>query len=287
MKGLVVKGIAGFYYVKTENGTYRCRARGIFKKLGVAPTVGDSVEIEALKDGSAVVNSIGERKNEFIRPLVSNVDCFIVVVAAAKPEPNFLTVDRFLAMAEKNGAGAAICINKTDIANEGQVAAIKRAYERTYPVICTSALAEGGVDGLKAFLKSGKYAFAGPSGVGKSTLLNALQPSASAETGEISRKTLRGKHTTRHTEIFELEGGTLVYDTPGFTSLDIFGVPTGELQHLYPEIAEMYGQCKYKNCTHTKEAECAVIEAVKAGGIHESRYNSYKEIFNEIAGSRR
>ncbi|MCL1809308.1 MAG: ribosome small subunit-dependent GTPase A [Clostridiales bacterium] len=287
MTGLVVKGIAGFYYVKAEGRVFQCKARGVFKKDGVSPMVGDTVSIEALDDGSAVINSISQRKNEFARPPVSNVDCFVVVVAASKPEPNFLTIDRFLAMAEKNGAAAVICVNKADLANDAKVRAIKEAYEGVYPVICASALTGSGIEGLKPFLENKKCAFAGPSGVGKSTLLNALQPGANAETGELSRKTLRGRHTTRHVEIFEAGNGALVFDTPGFTSFDIDGVPAGELMHLFPEIAELYGQCRYKNCTHVKESGCAVADAVTAGGVRESRYRSYSDIYREIAENRR
>lgn len=282
MKGLVVKGIAGFYYVRTERGTFQCKARGLFKKDGVSPLVGDSVNIETLADGSAVINSIDERKNEFVRPQVSNVDCFILVAAAAKPEPNLKLTDRFLIMAEKNGAEAVVCINKIDIADAAKVRNIKEIYESVYPVACVSALTGDGIDGLKALLGNKKYALAGPSGGGKSTLLNALQPLAKAETGEISRKTSRGKHTTRHAEIFETGFGAAVYDTPGFTSFDVADVEADELQHIYPEIAELYGKCKYKNCMHIKEAGCAVRDAVKAGRIHESRYGSYREICGEI-----
>jgi len=287
MKGLIVKGIAGFYYVKTDDAIFECKARGIFKKDGIIPKIGDVVTIEVLQDGNAVINAIDERKNECIRPPISNVDCFVVVIAAAKPEPNLRVVDRFLVMAEKNKAEAMICVNKTDLADEEKIQTIQEIYENIYPVVFVSAFSGDGIDALRASMgKKEKYALAGPSGAGKSTLLNALLPSAEAETGEISKKTSRGKHTTRHAEIFEIESGAMVYDTPGFTSFDVIDVEADELQHLYPEIEKLYGQCKYRNCMHIKEAGCAVIDAVKAGTIHQSRYDSYKEMVEEVINNR-
>ena len=274
--------------MKTDTATYECQARGIFKKDGIVPMVGDIVEIEVLNESSdisskkAVLNSIYERKNQFIRPPVSNVDCFFIVIAATKPEPNFKIIDKFLIMAEKNKAKAVICINKIDLAKDEIITTIKEIYEDIYPVVFVSAFSGIGVDEVKAKMATGKYAFAGPSGAGKSTLINAVQPSAKAETGEVSTKTSRGKHTTRHVEIFETDFGAMVYDTPGFTSFDIIDSDADELFHLYPEIEKLYGACKYRNCMHIKEKECAVIEAVNAGIIHKSRYNSYKEMYEAI-----
>jgi len=234
--------------------------------------------------GDATIKSVQERKNEFRRPQVSNVDCFVVVAAAAKPAPSFSVIDRFLVMAEDSGADVMICINKIDIAGEAQIREIEEIYKGVYPVIKVSALSGLGVDSLTARMENGRYALAGPSGAGKSTLLNAMSPSAMAETGEISRKTQRGKHTTRHTEIFELPGHVLIYDTPGFSSFDVNGVAAEELQHLFPEISALYGKCRYSNCIHLKEAGCAVREAVDAGLIHISRYGSYKEIMGDVKG---
>jgi ribosome biogenesis GTPase len=286
MTGIIVKGIAGFYYVKAGDAVFQCKARGIFKKDGIVPTVGDSVQIEVLDEKNAVINVINERKNVFIRPPVSNVDLFVIVLAAVNPEPNFNTADRFLVMAEKNGAKAAICFNKIDLAGEGQIQTVKDIYERVYPIVCVSALTGEGIDNLARLLGNERCALAGPSGAGKSTLLNALHPPGMAQTGEISRKTSRGKHTTRHTELFVTGFGAMLFDTPGFTSLDVAGVETDELMHLFPEIAALYGKCKYKNCAHLNEIGCAVIEAEKAGTIHKSRYLSYIEIFKEIKENR-
>jgi len=287
MQGTIIKGIGGFYFVKTGKEVFRCKARGIFKKDNITPMVGDLVELESTENGFIVINSIIKRKNEFIRPPVSNVDCFIVVTSAAKPETNFSVVDRFLVMAESNDAEAVICINKVDIAEDAGIRSIESVYENLYPVVCVSAVSGQGTDRLKKLMGNGKFALAGPSGAGKSTLLSALQPQANVETGEISRKTSRGKHTTRHTEIFELEAGVMVYDTPGFTSFDTPDVEADELQHMYPEMAELYGKCRYKNCVHIKEAGCAVAAAATAGQIHESRYGTYREIYNEIISNRK
>ena len=286
MEGLIVKGIAGFYYVRAGGVVFQCKARGIFKKDGIVPMVGDSVMIEVLDEKNAVINAINERKNAFIRPPVSNVDRFIVVLAAANPEPNFKTADRFLVMAEKNGAKAAICVNKIDIADRGIVQTVRDIYESVYPVVCVSALLGEGISDLAGILGTDRCALAGPSGTGKSTLLNALFPAGMAETGELSQKTARGKHTTRHTELFLTESEAMLFDTPGFSALDITGIEDGELMHLFPEIAELFGKCKYRNCMHINEAGCAVREAVKAGTIHRSRYGSYKDIIKEIRDNR-
>lgn len=286
IEGIIVKGIAGFYYVKSDDGVIECKARGVFKKYGVKPMVGDNVRVEVKKDGGAVMISIGERKNEFIRPPVSNVDFFIVTVAAAKPSPDFRLLDKVLLTAEKNGAGAIICVNKIDIAAPSEVRLIEDIYEGIYPLICVSALTGRGVDELRAAMTGGRYAFTGPSGVGKSTLLNLLHPSAGAEMGELSKKTERGRHTTRSAEIFEIETGVLVCDTPGFTAFSTAIGSADEVMHLFPEIAKYYGKCKFKNCMHLEETGCAVREAVKEGVIHLSRYDSYREICREITDSK-
>lgn len=287
MKGVIVKGIAGFYFVKAEGAVYRCKARGIFRKNGVKPVTGDVAEIEVTSGGDAVIDSIDKRKNEFIRPQISNVDCFIVVISPIRPKPNFSVIDRILVMAEKNEADVIICINKIDIAEKEKVKYIEDIYKTIYPVVSVSARSGDGVGQLNSLMQNAKYALVGPSGAGKSTLLNALLPSANVETGEISRKTLRGKHTTRHTEIFDMKPGVMLFDTPGFTSFSVADIEPDELQRLYPEMAELYGQCEYNGCIHMKETGCAVKDAVKTGGVHESRYGSYSEIYKEIIVKRK
>lgn len=284
MEGTIVKGIAGFYYVRAGGSVYRCKARGAFKNQGITPQVGDRAEISPAEseDSDAVIERIGERKNVFIRPPIANVDCFVVVMAAAQPAPNLTITDKFLIMAEKAGTDIIVCINKTDLASDEQREELENVYRDLYPVICVSGKSGEGIDRLKQMLAGRQAALAGPSGVGKSTILNRLAPGAMAETGSISGKTKRGKHTTRHSELFEIGGGAMIFDTPGFTSFEILDADEEELQYLYPEMEAYLGNCKYDNCRHRKEPSCAVREAVKAGKIHTSRYNSYLAQMEEI-----
>lgn len=282
MKGIIVKGIAGFYYVKTGDKIYQCKARGIFKKDGIIPYVGDEVGIEKTNQGEAVINEILPRKNLFIRPPIANVDCFVIVVAAASPDPNPDIIDKFLVMAEKNHTDIIICINKIDLVSAGEREKIEEIYRNIYPVVCVCGVTGDGIDELAALLKDKKCALAGPSGAGKSTLLNRLQTRFTVETGDISGKTKRGKHTTRHVELFETDFGALLYDTPGFTSFDILEAEEEELQYFYPEMAGLIGGCKYDNCRHIKEPECCIREAVSRGEIHQSRYQSYVNQYKEI-----
>ena len=198
IQGLIVKGIGGFYYVKTAEQIYQCRARGIFRDMGVTPMIGDNVDIEVQDDGDAVVDRIYPRKNEFLRPPVSNIDMMVVVAAAARPKPNTAVIDKLLVAAEKSSVEIMVCINKIDIADPQIVGGLREIYERIYPLVLASGKTGEGIEDLKKHLKGKKSAFAGPSGAGKSTLLNRLQPSIEAETGSVSSKTKRGRHTTRH-----------------------------------------------------------------------------------------
>ena len=284
MKGTIVKGIAGFYYVKHENEVYQCKARGVFKNDGIKPMVGDFATFEegegAEDDGW--ITEIHERKNEFIRPPIANVDCFVIVMAAARPKPNLAVMDKFLVMAEKSNTDIVLCVNKTDLAKKKTIEQLKDIYGRVYPMVFISAGTGEGLEELRSLLKGKHVALAGPSGVGKSTILNCLIPGADAETGTISHKSKRGRHTTRHSELFDLGDGTMLFDTPGFTSFDILEADEDELQHLYPEIAPYAGKCRYDNCRHIKEPECAVREAVESGEISQERYDSYKTQLEEI-----
>ncbi|QOX62481.1 ribosome small subunit-dependent GTPase A [Anoxybacterium hadale] len=282
MKGIIIKGIAGFYYVKTEERVYQSKARGIFKKDGITPYVGDEVIIAPLDETEAVVNEILPRKNCFIRPPIANVDCFIIVTAAAKPQPNPDIIDKFLVMAEKNHTDIIVCINKIDLVSEEKRRSIESIYESIYPVVCICGATGDGIQTLVQLMGSRKCALAGPSGTGKSTILNRLQTRFLVETGDISEKTKRGKHTTRHVELFETDSGALVFDTPGFTSFDILDADTEELHFLYPEMVPFIGSCKYDDCRHVKEPDCSVRDAVIAGKIHESRYQSYLSQYKEI-----
>ena len=282
MRGIIVKGIGGFYYVKVEDKVYQCRARGKFKNKGIVPTVGDLVEIEVLDDGDGVVNEILPRRNSFLRPPIANVDCMVVVIAAADPEPNFTILDKFLVMAEGNRTDVVICVNKVEIAPEAILSKIKSIYEGLYPLAFVSCITMIGFEELEVLLKNKKCALAGPSGVGKSTILNCLMPNEAIEVGEISHKTRRGKHTTRHVEIFETSFGALLFDTPGFTSFDILNADEDQLHFYYPEMARFIQDCKYDNCRHMKEPFCGVIAAVEKGLISKSRYKSYVEQMTEI-----
>ena len=295
MKGTIIKGIAGFYFVKSGDYVYRCKARGIFKQRNIKPAVGDIVEIEIIEgNDDSLITEIYPRKNSFIRPFVANVDCFAIVTAVTKPAPILQTLDKFLVMAEKADTEIILCINKCDLADEngksGQRKAaeslrlLREIYEPIYPVVCLNGETEEGTERLKELIKGKKTALAGASGVGKSTILNRLIPEAFMETGSISEKSQRGKHTTRHSELFEMDGdsSTLIFDTPGFTSFDILEASEEELQFLYPDIAEFTGKCRYDNCRHLSEPECKVKEALEKGKINKYRYESYKLQMEEI-----
>ncbi|SCJ77672.1 Putative ribosome biogenesis GTPase RsgA [uncultured Eubacterium sp.] len=282
MKGLIIKGIGGFYYVKTAEGVYQAKGRGIFKKDGITLAVGDNVDLEVLPDGDGVINTIEERKNHFIRPPIANVDCFIVVFAAAKPKPNFTVIDKFLIMAEQNDIDPILCINKCDLVSEEDLKEIQSIYASVYPVITASGKTGMGIDQLLRRIEGRKAAFAGPSGVGKSTITNLIIPEANMETGTVSQKTDRGRHTTRHVEIFEVLGGGFVFDTPGFTSFDILEAEEDDLADYYPEIAAYKGQCRFDDCRHKSEPGCKVLEAVNEGRIHKVRYESYLMNLEEI-----
>lgn len=289
MKGLIVKGIGGFYYVDTAAGIIEAKGRGIFKKDGITLAVGDIVELEIIdeEEKKGVINSIYPRKNQFIRPPIANVDTFVVVFAAAKPKPNLILVDKFLVMAEMHGVEAVICINKSDLVSPETLAEYKAIYEDIYPVIAVSARTGEGLDRLKEAISGKTAALAGPSGVGKSTILNALIPHANMETGSVSEKTKRGKHTTRHVEIFDAEGGGRIFDTPGFTSFEILEAEEDNLMHYYPDIDKYSGGCYYDNCRHLKEPQCAVREALEDGKIHKLRYQSYAANMEEIKNRRK
>lgn len=261
--------------MKTADGVFQAKGRGKFKKDRFILAVGDRVELQVREDGDSVIESVYPRKNSFIRPPVANVDRFIITVTASKPAPDFGIIDRFLVTAEKAGAEAVICINKIDRADGEILSGLKEVYEPLYPVIAVSGRTGQGLEVFKEYIEGCSVAFAGPSGVGKSTIINRLIPGAAMETGRISHKTDRGRHTTRHVELFEAFGG-MVFDTPGFTSFDIPDMDERELSEYYPEIFKASEGCRFDDCMHLGEPGCRVKEEVEEGLISPSRYRSYK-----------
>lgn len=291
MKGKIIKGIAGFYYVDTgESGVYECKAKGIFRKDKRKPLVGDDVEIEITheKDMEGNIIRILPRKNELIRPAVANIDQALVVFAVTKPRPHFNLLDRFLVMMESRHIPAVLCFNKTDIARDKEIAGLKDIYSACgYPTVFTSAKEEDNIGELKKVLRGKTTAIAGPSGVGKSSLINLLQSEVKMETGNISAKIGRGKHTTRHSELIVLGEDSYIMDTPGFSSLYVSDLEKEELKYCFPEFAPFEGQCRFSGCGHIHEPGCAVKNAVEEGEIHRMRYENYVVIYGELQERKR
>ena len=284
MKGLIIKGVGGFYYVKTEQGVYETRGRGIFRKAGISPVVGDHVEISELEEeGKGVLEKIYPRRNSFRRPPISNVDRIIIEMAARDPEPNFSTIDKLLIIAEKMNVEAAICINKADLVTEEELNELANRYEKACQVFRVSLKNKEGLEQVEDFIRDHTAALEGASGVGKSSMVNFLLRGEAAEIGHVSRKNKRGRQTTRHVEMFELASGGWIFDTPGFSSFDMEGeLLSSELDKYYPEFRDYIGQCRFDNCRHLSEPGCAVKAAVEAGEINSGRYKTYTEIFEEI-----
>lgn len=291
MQGKIIKGIAGFYYVHVvESGLYECKAKGIFRKEKMKPLVGDIVEIDILDETEKKGNitEIIERKNELIRPAVANIDQALVVFAVTKPKPHFNLLDRFLIMMESKGIPVVLCFNKKDIATEPEIQELKDIYEKCgYQIVFTSALEEENTEELKDLLHGKTTAIAGPSGVGKSSLINIFQPNANMETGSISEKIERGKHTTRHSELIWIEDNTYIMDTPGFSSLYTNEFEKEELKYYFTEFSEYEGMCRFLGCDHIHEPGCAVKQALDEGKIHPVRYANYLEMYNELKEKRR
>ncbi len=291
MQGKIVKGIAGFYYVHVvESGVYECKAKGTFRKDKIRPLVGDNVEIDILdeKDMEGSITKILPRKNDLIRPAVANIDQALVVFAVTQPEPHFNLLDRFLVMMERKEIPTVLCFNKTDIAESPAITELKEIYSGCgYPVIFTSAREEENISQLKELLKGKTTAIAGPSGVGKSSLINLLQSEVRMETGSISRKIARGKHTTRHSELIVLGEDSYIMDTPGFSSLYVNDFEKEELKYCFPEFEPYEGQCRFIGCDHIHEPDCAVKAAVEAGKINKVRYDDYTEMYRELKERKR
>lgn len=286
MQGKIIKGISGFYYVHVVGtGIYECKAKGAFRKQKIKPLVGDEVEITIVDEEKMIgnVEAILPRTNELIRPAVSNIDMALVIFAAAKPDPNFNLLDRFLCMMEYQKVPVTICFNKCDLITEEQKKELISIYEPAgYDILFTSAKAGIHLEELKALLKDKTTTVAGPSGVGKSSLINTLQSNVQMETGAISQKIERGKHTTRHSEIIPLGEHTYIMDTPGFSSMDVPGFEKEDLWTCYPEFVEHEPYCKFQGCSHLQEPNCGVKDALSEGKIHQIRYDNYSLLYEEL-----
>ena len=291
MRGKIVKGISGFYYVYVAGtGIYECKAKGIFRKQKVKPLVGDDVEIAVVDKEQRIgnVEKLLPRKKELVRPAVANIDMALVIFAAAKPDPNFNLLDRFLCMMEYQSVPVTICFNKCDLITDEESKVLRAIYEPArYELLFTSAKAGENIDLLKELLRGKMTAVAGPSGVGKSSLINTLQDSVHMETGVISDKIERGKHTTRHSQIIPVAEDTFIMDTPGFSSMDLPGFEKEDLRTCYPEFREYEPNCRFIGCSHIGEPDCGVKDAIAEGKISKVRYDNYVQLYNEMKGMRK
>lgn len=286
MQGKIIKGIAGFYYVHVIGaGIYECKAKGIFRKEKIKPLVGDNVEIDIISEEEKTgnISHILERKNELIRPAVANIDQAMVIFAAAKPKPNFNLLDRFLIMMEQQQVDTVICFNKQDLATEEELKKLEETYQKCgYHILFTSAQKEEGIEEVKKILEGKTTTVAGPSGVGKSSLINLLQPEIEMETGNISEKIERGKHTTRHSQLIHIRDNTYIMDTPGFSSLYLMGFEKEELKEYFKEFSEYEPQCRFLGCSHIHEPDCGVKQALEEGKISRIRYENYVAMYEEL-----
>ena len=302
MRGKIIKGIAGFYYVHVPlepvpleqalpdgssmlSSVYACKARGVFRSQKQKPLVGDDVEITVLEETKreGTIERLLPRRRSLIRPAVSNVDQAVVLFAAAEPEPNLHLLDRFLVYLEWQEVPAIVCFNKSDLADPAKLKELTGIYTSCgYPVYGISVKKQEGIEELHSLFSGKTTVLAGPSGVGKSSLTNLLAPEAEMETGQVSEKIKRGRHTTRHSELFALGGQSYLMDTPGFASLELSGIEKEELWQYFPEFAAYEPYCRFKGCVHIGERECGVKDAVTEGEVAGSRYQSYRLLYEEI-----
>lgn len=286
MQGKIIKGIAGFYYVHVAGkGIYECKAKGIFRKENIKPLVGDDVVIEITdaRDFEGNIMEILPRRSSLIRPAVANIDQALLIFSMTKPEPNYNLLDRFLIMMKQQGLECILCFNKNDISNREERERIAKIYENSgCQVLFVSAVKKEGMDSLMEILRGRTTAVAGPSGVGKSSIVNCLQKEKQMETGAISEKIERGKHTTRHSELITISDNTYIMDTPGFSSLSLFDMEKEELKEYYPEFAPYENRCRFMTCVHIHEPVCGIRDAVGEERISKIRYDNYAAFYEEL-----
>lgn len=291
MRGKIIKGIAGFYYVYAEDDIlYECKAKGIFRKDGRKPLVGDDVELDVLDQTGQLGNirDLLPRASELIRPAVANVDQALVIFAIAKPQPNFNLLDRFLIMMQQQDVPTIICFNKLDIDDDQDGARYEAIYRAAgFGTICVSADKGLHIDELRTLLMGKTTTVAGPSGVGKSSIVNRLQSGIHMETGDISRKIERGRHTTRHSELIPIAQDTFILDTPGFSSLGLFDLEKEDLARYYPEFDQYEKYCRFGGCSHIAEPVCGVKDAVAGGELSKLRYENYCLLYEELKNRRK
>lgn len=290
MTGKIIKGIAGFYYVHAGQQIYECKARGVFRNRKLKPLVGDNVEITVLDEGTLEgnIDEILPRSNTLVRPAVANIDQALVVFAITHPSPNLNLLDKFLVMMERLEIPVTIVFNKIDLTDEVEMNTYRSIYEPAgYRVLFASASDGDGMEDIRALIRGKTTVLAGPSGVGKSSLTNILQPLAAMETGAISEKIQRGKHTTRHSELFFVEKDTYMMDTPGFSSMYVEDMQAEELKHYFPEFERYEEACKFLGCVHIGEKVCGVKDAVERGEVSRSRYENYRLFYQELKEKRR
>jgi ribosome biogenesis GTPase len=289
LKGIIIKGVGGFYYVKTSEGIIESRARGLFRDENITPLVGDKVNIRiSQEDNTGYIDEIYARSTQLLRPPVANVSQAVIVMSIKSPDINLWLLDKFLLMAEYEKLNVLICFNKWDLSEE-KTSALSEVYKTAgYQVIITSVINNIGIEELRKSLDNNITVFAGPSGAGKSSLLNKIDPLLKLETGDISNKSKRGKHTTRHVELINLKEDSYVLDTPGFSSLNLdFIEDEVELRDYFREISLIGKNCRFISCLHDKEPDCAVKKAVESGIITKSRYDNYLLLLEEIKSNRR
>ena len=290
MQGKIIRGIGGFYYINAGNSIYECKAKGSFRKDGIRPLVGDDCIIDILDEKNRLANitSILPRHSEIIRPAVANVDQAMIIFAISRPEPNFNLLDRFIIQISQKDLPCIIVINKMDLADDDQRREIEEAYVACgCKVVFTSVSNREGVEEIRKLIKGKTTTVAGPSGVGKSSMINLLQSAVKMQTGVLSDKIDRGKHTTRHSELIPIDEDTYILDTPGFSSLNLFDVNTDTLKDYYYEFEDYAAECRFLDCKHISEPDCGVKKAVESGEVSRLRYENYLTLYRECKEKRK